>query len=190
MRLALLTAMLFASSALAAEPTPPAQLRPSAQSVDKNSERFDDVVEAISPALDLSLNPAAQPDMTIVITGHQYGWRWTYPRTGARSGLDDGCSIASAPALPNGRRVGFSLTSDDIIHEFTIPVLNLQIDAIPGRVNVAILDTSKTGRLSGGATSISGSRFGEMTFELEILTEADYAAWTRKTLPLDCAIPH
>ncbi len=135
-------------------------------------------------ACDLLLRPlAAQPARSILVTGRQFAWHYQYRLPGEG---DQRCTISGELALPAGERTRLQFTSDDVIHEWTVPELKLQVSAIPGLLDVTDIEPAKPGIFHGGATQISGRRFGEMTIELQVLESAAYAVWERTVLPTRC----
>jgi heme/copper-type cytochrome/quinol oxidase subunit 2 len=140
--------------------------------------------EACEKAQELLLRPlAAQPARTILVTGRQFAWHYQYrlPGDGAQP-----CTVAGPLVLPAGERARLQFTSDDIIHEWTVPELKLQVSAIPGLLDVTDIEPARPGTFHGGATRISGQHFDEMTIELQVLEPAAYAAWERSVLPTRC----
>lgn len=69
----------------------------------------------------------------------------------------------------------FLVTSSDVIHSFSIPVLGLKIDAIPGRVNQATLFTDRLGIFVGYCTELCGAGHAYMPVVLEIIFKSDIA---------------
>jgi len=140
--------------------------------------------EACEKAQELLLRPlAAQPERSVLVTGRQYAWHYQY-----RLSDDDdrSCTVSNPLVLPAGERTRLQFTSDDIIHEWTLPELKLQISAIPGLLNIADVEPVEPGDFRGGATQISGQRFRDMTIALQVLEPAAYAAWERTVLPTRC----
>lgn len=129
---------------------------------------------------DVLLQDHATPaDLAISIVGYQYGWRYDYPDP--TRGAAVRCR-ADALVLPQGKVVELTLTADDVIHEWRVPALGLQSDAIPGLLNVVRVETGKAGAFDGGATSLSGDGYRQMAFELRILTPEAYDAWRQAAL--------
>ena len=124
-------------------------------------------------------------DLAIAIVGYQYGWRYDYPDP--TRGAAVRCR-ADALVLPQGRVVELTLTADDVIHEWRVPALGLQSDAIPGLLNIVRVETGKAGAFEGGATSLSGDGYRQMAFELRILAPEAYEAW-RQTALTPCRTP-
>jgi len=114
-------------------------------------------------------------DRSIQVIGHRWFWTFRY--------LDEaGRVIASSIdrlAIPRDALVEFQVTSADVIHSFWIPRLGGKIDAIPGRVNVLRLraDAGSEGAIRGQCAEFCGRDHAHMTFDVEVLDDATFAAW-------------
>jgi cytochrome c oxidase subunit II len=155
-----------------------------ARSEDAGSTISADVLKTIRESFDLltseNLDHAANADFTIVVTGKQHEWSFAFPPDG--NAKPTMCISTDTVAVPQNARVALMVTSDDIIHEFLVPGLNLKAEAVPGRLNLVKVDTSKPGTYSGSATSLSGKGYESMTFNFQILSPADYAAWAKSQI--------
>jgi len=70
--------------------------------------------------------PNSPNSVTIMVTGFQWGWNFTYP---------NGHFAIDNLTVPVGRDVILNITSRDVYHEFGITMLAVKVDAIPGKVN-------------------------------------------------------
>jgi len=70
--------------------------------------------------------PNSPNAVTIMVTGFQWGWNFTYP---------NGQFAVDNLTVPAGRVVILNVTSRDVYHEFGIAMLAVKEDAIPGKVN-------------------------------------------------------
>ena len=70
--------------------------------------------------------PHTPNSVTILVTGFQWGWNFTYP---------DGHFDVGNLTVPAGRVVILNVTSRDVYHTFGISMLAVKEDAIPGKVN-------------------------------------------------------
>lgn len=116
------------------------------------------------------------PEIVLTLTGYQFGWRVAYSLT------EDGspkryCPRAAAVFVPQGRTVELQVTADDVIHELSVPGLALQVDAIPGRINVSALDTRNLGTFRGQASKMSGDGYTTMTVSIRIVDDKTYQSW-------------
>ena len=64
----------------------------------------------------------------------------------------------------------FLVTSLDVIHSFTIPVLGVKLDAIPGRIRQAVCFPIYTGVFYGQCSEICGVNHSFMPLKIEIIS--------------------
>ena len=110
--------------------------------------------------------------LRIEVVGHQFWWHVVYHRP-------DGSQIVSANEirLPVGERVGFSLTSGDMIHSFWIPALGGKMDLIPGRTNRLSLKATRAGIYLGQCAEFCGTSHARMAFPAVAMEPADFETW-------------
>src|SRR5690606_19327469 len=101
--------------------------------------------------------------LRIEVVGQQFWWRVRYWPPGAEAPVE----TANAIHLPAGQRVGFMLSSPDVIHSFWIPALAGKMDMIPGRTNLLTLEASVPGRYRGACAEFCGTAHALMAFEVE-----------------------
>ena len=70
--------------------------------------------------------PNSPNAVTIMVTGFQWGWNFTYP---------NGHFAVDNLTVPAGQDIILNITSRDVYHEFGIAMLAVKEDAIPGKVN-------------------------------------------------------
>ena len=69
--------------------------------------------------------------------------------------------------MPVTTSVRAIVTSNDVIHCFTVPSLGFKIDALPGRLNQIFLKTDRPGLYSGGCSEICGTDHSYMPITVE-----------------------
>ncbi|HMN95401.1 MAG TPA: cytochrome c oxidase subunit II [Phycisphaerales bacterium] len=147
---------------------------------------------AISAKLVLTINavPAAHPEgdpaeggdrCDILVTGHQWWWEVSYPRTDPKGGPagDSGAAITTANEIhiPVGRRLRVRVESADVIHSFWVPQLARKIDAIPGRTNHIWLEANRPGEYQGFCAEFCGTQHAWMRFRVIAHGESEYRGW-------------
>nr|AVN67100.1 cytochrome c oxidase subunit 2 [Dipylidium caninum]UKT60703.1 cytochrome c oxidase subunit 2 [Dipylidium caninum] len=109
-------------------------------------------------------------DETVKIIGRQ--WYWTYEYG---DGLydsfvcDDGFSVDKPLRLVYGTSYHFVVTSADVIHSFSVPYLNLKMDAIPGRLNHMFFCPSQHGSFIGYCAELCGVNHSVMPVVIEVV---------------------
>lgn len=114
----------------------------------------------------------------IKIVGHQ--WYWTYELLDGRvydSFMTDFVKGVNKP-LRLERNISYILliTSDDVIHSFSVPDLGLKMDAIPGRINSVIGRFDRFGVFVGYCTELCGAGHRYMPIVVEVV-EGNRLGW-------------
>jgi cytochrome c oxidase subunit 2 len=145
----------------------------------------------------IDMKDTTNPDMTIKITGYQWKWGYDY--------LNDGVTIYSSLSTPReqiegkeakgehyllevdepmvvpvGKRIRLLITANDVLHAWWVPALGAKQDAIPGFIRDAWFRADKIGTYRGQCVELCGKDHGFMPIVVEVVSEADYAAWVAK----------
>lgn len=103
-------------------------------------------------------------DITIKIIGHQWYWRYEILNFNLKfdSILDKECSFFrllqtfNHLIIPIKCSIRFLISSEDVIHSWTVPSLGVKIDAAPGRINQVSSLINRRGILVGQCREICG----------------------------------
>lgn len=68
-----------------------------------------------------------------------------------------------------GQRHQLVVTSADVIHSFSLPVFNVKVDAIPGRVNQFVFCPDRLGRFVGYCRELCGAGHAYMPIVAEVV---------------------
>lgn len=67
------------------------------------------------------------------------------------------CLSSSNPLIiPSLIPINILISRRDVIHSFSINSIGIKIDAIPGRINISVIETKKSGFLTGQCSEICG----------------------------------
>lgn len=147
----------------------------------------------------VKLEDSRNPDMSIVITGHQWKWHYKYQDSDiefysslARSSVEarrkesgiDPFSVENyllevdnPVVVPRGAKVRLLFTSNDVIHSWWVVGLAIKKDAIPGIVNEAWFRANETGTYRGQCAELCGKDHGYMPIVVEVVEPDAYEAW-------------
>jgi cytochrome c oxidase subunit II len=147
----------------------------------------------------LDMKDTTNPDMTIKVTGYQWGWRYDYAADdmGFYSNLSTPWSQIGQPGekpteekgkdyllevdnplvVPVGKRVRLLITSNDVIHGWYVPQLGVNQYGIPGFIKDVWFKAEKTGTFKGQCSQICGKLHGYMPITVIVKSDADYAKW-------------
>lgn len=133
-------------------------------------------------------------DMTIKATSSQWYWTYDYPDNGdisfdavlkTREELvgDEPYLLAAdnAMVVPVNTTVRLIVTSNDVIHAWTIPSFGSKIDAIPGRLNETWFKATREGIYYGQCSELCGKDHAYMPIEVRVVSDAEFKAWVEKT---------
>ncbi|HET9337214.1 MAG TPA: cytochrome c oxidase subunit II [Sphingomicrobium sp.] len=138
-------------------------------------------------------------DLTVKVIGNQWYWTYQYPDNGGfeivSNMLKEQADVkpgerfrtdADGPALlavderlviPAGKVVKFLVTSNDVIHAFSVGAFWTKIDANPGRINETWVKVDRPGVYFGQCSELCGARHGYMPIAVEVVPEATFNAW-------------
>jgi len=147
----------------------------------------------------VKMEDSRNPDMTIVVTGHQWKWHYKYQDSNieyysslARSSVEarrkgagiDPYSVENylldvdnPVVVPNGAKVRMLFTSNDVIHAWWVKDLSIKKDAIPGIVNEAWFRAEEIGTYRGQCAELCGKDHGYMPIVVEVVAPEAYQAW-------------
>jgi cytochrome c oxidase subunit 2 len=131
------------------------------------------------------------PDMTLKVTASQWHWNYGYPKNDGGFSFDSLIkedkdlkpgdirllSVDNPVYLPVGKVIEVDVTSQDVIHSFSVPSFGVKIDAIPGRLNKAWFKAEQEGVFHGQCSNICGIDHAFMPIEFHIVSQKAYDAW-------------
>ena len=71
--------------------------------------------------------------------------------------------------IPAKTPIRFLITSNDVIHSWSVPNFGIKVDAVPGRINQAFLVTDFCGTSWGQCSELCGVNHGYMPIEVRVL---------------------
>ncbi len=131
------------------------------------------------------------PDLTLKVTGSQWHWNYGYPKSEGGFSFDSlyveekdlkpgQPNIITADhemVVPVGKVVEVDVTSQDVIHSFSVPSFGVKIDAVPGRLNKSWFKAEHEGMFYGQCSNICGIDHAFMPINVRVLSQPDYEAW-------------
>nr|AGT62644.1 cytochrome oxidase subunit 2 [Aphis gossypii] len=118
------------------------------------------------------------PILTVKIFGHQWFWSYEYSdfsniefESYMMNELNKEnfrlIEVDNKTILPFKFNIRLLISSDDVIHSWTIPSLAIKIDAIPGRMNQINLFMNRPGIYFGQCSEICGINHSFMPIQIE-----------------------
>jgi cytochrome c oxidase subunit 2 len=127
------------------------------------------------------LAEAPEGAMRIEVRGHQWWWEIRYP--------DFQLVTANEVHIPTGEQVVMEMTSDDVIHSFSVPRLAGKQDVVPGRINTLNLAADEPGTYRGQCQEFCGLSHAYMRFRVVAHAPADFEAWVQSQQATAAAPP-
>nr|YP_010987561.1 cytochrome c oxidase subunit II [Anotylus hirtulus]WON65967.1 cytochrome c oxidase subunit II [Anotylus hirtulus] len=139
------------------------------------------------------LDEINNPSITIKTIGHQ--WYWSYEYSDFSNIEFDAYMIPinemnmynfrlldvdNRVVIPFNSQIRLLVTSSDVIHSWTIPSMNIKIDATPGRLNQVNMFTNRTGIFFGQCSEICGANHSFMPIVLESISPNIFMNWISK----------
>lgn len=115
----------------------------------------------------VGFDDAREPDLTIAVTGNQWKWHYAY-RGEAVSFYSDRPLV-----VPQGAGVRILLSSNDVLHSWSVPRLAIKEYAVPGLTNETWLRAGETGLYHGRC----GMDHRAAPIVIEVLEQEAFRAW-------------
>ena len=127
------------------------------------------------------LAEAPEGAMRIEVRGHQWWWEIRYP--------EFELVTANEVHIPTGEQVVMEMTSDDVIHSFSVPRLAGKQDVVPGRINTLNLAADEPGTYRGQCQEFCGLSHANMKFRVIAHEPADFEVWVQQQIADAAAAP-
>jgi cytochrome c oxidase subunit 2 len=127
--------------------------------------------------------------LTLKATGHQWYWSYDYPdsKVGFDSMIVDDAdlkpgqprllTVDNPVVLPINTNVRLLITSDDVMHAWTLPSLGVNINAVPGRLNETWVNIVREGTYYGQCFQLCGINHGFMPIEIHAVSKEAFVQW-------------
>ena len=114
---------------------------------------------------------ASADALQVEVVGHQWWWEFRYPQYKI--------TTANELYLPVGRKVSFTLKSNDVIHSFWIPQLGGKRDVVTNHPNYLWFTPDSVGEQAwnGMCVEYCGSSHANMRFKAFTVTQANFDSW-------------
>lgn len=133
-------------------------------------------------------------DLTVKAIGHQWYWSYEYPDNGGFT--FDALMLSDADAkkvgeprllgvdnrviVPVGKTVRVIVTSQDVIHAWTIPAFGSKIDAVPGKLNETWFKAEREGVFYGQCSELCGAKHAFMPIAVEVVSQERFDQWVEE----------
>ncbi len=109
--------------------------------------------------------------LVVNVTGQEWTWTFGYPRLGVKS---------HELVLPVGHEVQFRVTSDDVLHGFSIGQLGVSMDANPGVwVATPVIKPTRLGTYEVRCNELCGLYHTYMWAQVKVVPMATFIQWVK-----------
>nr|UFK32260.1 cytochrome c oxidase subunit II [Eurhadina dongwolensis] len=138
------------------------------------------------------LEETTKPMISIKTIGHQ--WYWSYEYSDFKKIEFDSymkplneldinqfrlLETDNKIVVPFNTQVRMLMSSTDVLHSWTIPVLGIKVDASPGRINQGNFTTNRPGLFYGQCSEICGANHSFMPILLETINMKNFTNWIK-----------
>jgi cytochrome c oxidase subunit 2 len=106
--------------------------------------------------------------MKIYVVGKQ--WMWKVEHLGGQREIN-------ALHIPVGRPVELLMTSEDVIHDFSVPAFRIKHDVLPGRYEMLWFTPDRIGTYHLFCTQLCGADHSSMVGAIYVMSQPDFQAW-------------
>jgi cytochrome c oxidase subunit 2 len=106
--------------------------------------------------------------MPVYVVGKQWMWKVQHP---------EGKSEINELHVPLGVPVKLIMTSEDVIHDFSIPAFRIKHDVLPGRYTSEWFQATKTGEFHLFCAQYCGTNHSAMVGRIVVMEPSDYQSW-------------
>ncbi|XCN74853.1 MAG: cytochrome c oxidase subunit II [Candidatus Electrothrix aestuarii] len=116
----------------------------------------------------VGLRSVPEDALTVDVYAQQFSWIFVYPNDK---------ETEDELVVPFGKSVKLNLTSEDVLHGFSLPAYRIKVDAVPGMQTYAWFEADKVGTYDIHCTEYCGVNHSKMAGTLRIVPEEEYLAW-------------
>nr|YP_010586045.1 cytochrome c oxidase subunit II [Apsilochorema hwangi]UZZ43781.1 cytochrome c oxidase subunit II [Apsilochorema hwangi] len=138
------------------------------------------------------LDEINKPLISLKTIGHQWYWSYEYSdfnninfdsymikENNLNSNEFRLLEVDNRITLPMNTQIRIIITSEDVIHSWTIPSLGIKVDATPGRLNQTNFFINRPGMYFGQCSEICGMNHSFMPIVLESISPKYFINWIK-----------
>lgn len=129
-------------------------------------------------ALLKDFQPVENPQMTVVVSGHQFGWTYDYNNYGIRVSQEGTLAGEVTPfVVPTHTLVKLQFRGTDVIHSWWVPAISGKTDSVPGYDNYSWLKIDQVGKWRGECAELCGAGHATMQIIVQAMDMSDFQTW-------------
>nr|YP_010388110.1 cytochrome c oxidase subunit II [Aclerda takahashii]UPO69094.1 cytochrome c oxidase subunit 2 [Aclerda takahashii] len=133
-------------------------------------------------------NEMKSNSINIKITGNQWFWNYNYMNFNMKFNSYmiynnmfnfNIMETDNKMIIPLNTQIMIIISSLDVIHSWSIPSMNIKIDAIPGQINNSVIQTNKVLIMFGQCSEICGINHSFMPIMVESILMKNFIQWIK-----------
>src|SRR5438270_106945 len=132
--------------------------------------------------LQKDFQPISNQQMTVIITGHQFGWDYDYLNGVVVHQEGTLAGDVTPFVVPTHTLVKLDFRGTDVIHSWWVPAISGKTDAVPGYDNFSWLKIDTAGKWKGECAELCGVGHATMQIVVQAMDKADYDNWVNQQL--------
>jgi cytochrome c oxidase subunit 2 len=128
--------------------------------------------------LQKDFQPIDNQQMTIIVSGHQFGWDYAYEGTEVVVHQEGTLAGDVTPfVVPTNTLIKLRFQGTDVIHSWWVPAITGKTDAVPGYENYSWMKINQTGVWRGECAELCGAGHSNMQIIVQAMNQPDYDKW-------------
>ncbi len=139
--------------------------------------------------LQKDFRPVSNPQMTVIVSGHQFGWDYDYGN-GVVVHQEGTLNGDVTPfVVPVNTLVKLQFRGTDVIHSWWVPAISGKTDAVPGYDNFSWLKINQVGKWRGECAELCGAGHATMQIIVQSMQPSDFDSWMAQQKAAASATP-
>jgi cytochrome c oxidase subunit 2 len=139
--------------------------------------------------LQKDFQPISNQQMTVVVSGHQFGWIYRYDNQVVVDQEGTLAGDVTPFVVPVNTLVKLQFQGTDVIHSWWVPAISGKTDAVPGYDNFSWLKIDRVGTWHGECAELCGAGHSTMQIIVQAMTQSDYDQWVQQQLAAQNSSP-
>jgi cytochrome c oxidase subunit II len=127
--------------------------------------------------LQQDFQPVSNPDMTVIVSGHQFGWNYDYGNGVVVHQEGTLAGDVTPFVVPTHTLVKLVFKGTDVIHSWWVPAISGKTDAVPGYDNYSWLKIDQPGTWHGECAELCGVGHSTMQIIVQAMDKPAYTEW-------------
>lgn len=119
----------------------------------------------------MKMNVPPAGAIEVRVLAQKWNWQFSYSRLNV-----EGKQLV----VPVNRPVKLIMSSDDVIHSFSVPAFRIKRDVLPNRYTVVWFQANRVGLFQIYCTEYCGDGHSRMLNKVKVVTDKEFQAWVAK----------